>query len=295
MATEEQTTYNTTQPIDVSLFLSIGQRLTVSTRRITKVGFWLSKSLVISGDVYFKVVKVSDDSVIQSKVWGAISDLPSPGSEAYKEVVFDSPDFINEEVRIIVEPTAGDDEARVLVACQDTDVKADEKYTRYRVYTSEYEEVDTYDCAYIYTYGEETPEVTTQACTNIALESLTGNGMVTDLGSSTVTQHGHCWSTSQNPTTDDDKTTKGAIYQTGHFASAITGLISGATYYFRAYATNSYGTAYGSQVSNTMGTAIGRRHIWIEGKDIHWFGESGTERKKQGVGVASDHSILPWL
>jgi len=40
---------------------------------------------------------------------------------------------------------------------------------------------------------------------------------------------------------------------------------------------------------------VGRRHWWIEGKDIHWFGESGTERKKQGVAVASDHNILPWL
>lgn len=139
------------------------------------------------------------------------------------------------------------------------------------------------------------PAVTTQANTDIAPESLTGNGVMTSLGTATVTQHGHCWNTTQNPTTSDSKTTNGTAYQTGHFTSAITPLTVGATYYFKAYATNSYGTVYGSQVSNTMATAIGRRHWWVEKKDYHWFGEDGVEYKASGVGVASDHDIIPWL
>jgi len=137
-----------------------------------------------------------------------------------------------------------------------------------------------------------TPTVTTQANTDIAPESLTGNGVVTDLGGSTVTQHGHCWSTSQNPTIADTKTLKGIAYQTGHFTSAITPLTPGVTYYFKAYATNSYGTSYGSQVSNTMATAIGRRHWWVEGRDFHWFGQDGVEYIAPGIGVASPD--IPW-
>lgn len=142
------------------------------------------------------------------------------------------------------------------------------------------------------TTGVQAPTVTTQACTDIAPESLTGNGVVTSLGSATVTQHGHCWNTTQNPTTADTKTTLGTAYQTGHFTSAITPLTAGVTYYFKAYATNSWGTAYGSQVSNTMATAIGRRHWWVEGTDFHWFGQDGVEYKASGIGINS--ADIPW-
>jgi len=136
--------------------------------------------------------------------------------------------------------------------------------------------------------------VTTQANTNINPESLRGNGIITDLGASTVTQHGHCWSTSQNPTIADTKTTLGTAYQTGHFSSVITNLTAGTTYYFKAYATNSEGTTYGSQVSNTMATAIGRRHIWLDKEYIHYFDRYGLQRKVKGSGVASGDSDIPW-
>jgi len=137
--------------------------------------------------------------------------------------------------------------------------------------------------------------VTTQANTNINPESLRGNGIITDLGASTVTQHGHCWSTSQNPTTADTKTLKGIAYQTGHFTSELTPLTPGLTYYFKAYATNTEGTAYGSQVSNTMATFIGRRYVWLEDEDFHYFDQFGVERKTQGVGIASDDNMYDWI
>lgn len=141
--------------------------------------------------------------------------------------------------------------------------------------------------------GTGFPAVSTQANTDIAPESLTGNGVVTSLGGSTVTQHGHCWATSQNPTiASDTKTTLGTAYQTGHFTSAITDLLPGTTYYFKAYATNTGGTAYGSQVSNTMATAIGRRYWWVEGREFHWFGKDGVEYIAPGIGVNSPD--IPW-
>ena len=96
-----------------------------------------------------------------------------------------------------------------------------------------------------------TPTVTTQLCTDIDHESGTGHGNVTDLGDSAVTQHGHCWSTSHNPTTADDKTENGAKAATGAFTSAITGLAASTLYYVRAYATNTEGTAYGAEVELT--------------------------------------------
>ena len=99
--------------------------------------------------------------------------------------------------------------------------------------------------------GSNTPVVTTQAVSNIDTTSATGHGNITHLGISNPTQHGVCWSTTSNPTTSDSKTEEGAASATGAFTSNITGLSLGTTYYVRAYATNTAGTVYGTEVSFT--------------------------------------------
>jgi len=93
------------------------------------------------------------------------------------------------------------------------------------------------------------PTVTTNSTTNISQTSATSGGNVTSLGSSSVTARGVCWSTSSNPTISNSHTTNGG--GTGSYTSNITGLTANTPYYVRAYATNSAGTAYGSQVSFT--------------------------------------------
>ena len=105
-------------------------------------------------------------------------------------------------------------------------------------------------------YGDEVsftslkmPAVTTQAVTEIDLTTATGNGNITDLGIPNPTQYGVCWSTSTNPTTGNSKTEEGTASATGAFTSDITSLISGTTYYLKAYATNIAGTSYGNEVS----------------------------------------------
>ena len=90
------------------------------------------------------------------------------------------------------------------------------------------------------------PTVTTTAVSQIAQTSATSGGNVTSDGGATVTARGVCWSTTQNPTVSDSHTTDGS--GTGSFSSSITGLSPNTTYYVRAYATNSVGTAYGNQV-----------------------------------------------
>jgi len=91
------------------------------------------------------------------------------------------------------------------------------------------------------------PVLTTTDLSQITATTATGGGNITNDGGSPVTARGVCWSKSQNPTTADTKTTDGAGL--GSFTSAITGLTPGTTYYFRAYATNNIGTAYGNQVT----------------------------------------------
>ncbi len=91
------------------------------------------------------------------------------------------------------------------------------------------------------------PTVFTTAASSIQPTSATCGGNVTSDGGATVTARGVCWSTSQNPTTADSHTSDGS--GTGSFISNLTGLTAGTTYYVRAYATNSAGTAYGNEVS----------------------------------------------
>ena len=90
-----------------------------------------------------------------------------------------------------------------------------------------------------------TPSVTTGDVTNITTTTASCSGNVTSDGGSSVTARGVCWSTSQNPTTSNSKTTNGTGL--GTYTSHITGLSPNTTYYVRAYAINSQGTAYGEQ------------------------------------------------
>ena len=93
------------------------------------------------------------------------------------------------------------------------------------------------------------PTVSTMAVSNITTTSAICGGNVTSDGDSMVTSRGVCWSTSQNPTVSGNHTSDGN--GTGSFTSYITGLLTNTTYYVRAYATNSIGTAYGEQLSFT--------------------------------------------
>lgn len=105
-------------------------------------------------------------------------------------------------------------------------------------------------------YGEEksfktveimTPELTTNNVTDITTNSAKCGGNVTSDGNATVTARGVCWSTSPNPTIEDNKTTDGNA--TGNFISNLTNLTDNTTYYVRAYATNEKGTSYGEEKS----------------------------------------------
>lgn len=94
---------------------------------------------------------------------------------------------------------------------------------------------------------KEVPVVTTTEVTEITDITATCGGTIIDEGSSTIIARGVCWRTVTGPTTSDHITTDGT--GTGAFTSALTGLDPGVTYYVRAYATNSTGTAYGDEVT----------------------------------------------
>ncbi|MCK9578815.1 hypothetical protein M0R01_05030, partial [bacterium] len=99
------------------------------------------------------------------------------------------------------------------------------------------------------------PTVTTQAATDVADTSCTGNGNITSNGGGVITEKGICYKvgTTGDPTTADS-TVHDHTDSTGAFTEAITGLTANTGYRMRAYAINSAGTSYGETVQVTTTT-----------------------------------------
>ncbi len=93
------------------------------------------------------------------------------------------------------------------------------------------------------------PVLTTTNHSSLLTTSAISGGTITADGGTAVIARGVVWSTAASPTTANSKTVDGTGI--GSFTSSITGLTAGTTYYVRAYATNSSGTAYGNQITFT--------------------------------------------
>jgi hypothetical protein len=93
------------------------------------------------------------------------------------------------------------------------------------------------------------PTLTTTAVLDITNFSASSGGAVTSNGGAALTAWGVCWSTSANPTLANNFLQN--TISSGSFSSALSGLTQNTTYYVRAYATNSAGTAYGDEQSFT--------------------------------------------
>lgn len=95
------------------------------------------------------------------------------------------------------------------------------------------------------------PTINITAISDITETTAKCGGNVTNDGGATVTARGICWSTTTNPDINDNKVNNGN--GNGTYTSQLTSLIENTSYYVRAYATNSKGTAYSNQLSFTTG------------------------------------------
>ncbi|HLN19499.1 MAG TPA: fibrobacter succinogenes major paralogous domain-containing protein [Bacteroidales bacterium] len=99
------------------------------------------------------------------------------------------------------------------------------------------------------------PTIAITNTTAITTDGLIAEANISDDGGVTITERGFCWNTSQNPVVSGDHLSH-AQAGSGVFNVVISSMLPGKTYYLRAYATNSQGTAYSN--NTTITTAKGQ-------------------------------------
>ncbi|MDA0686217.1 MAG: hypothetical protein O3C22_05265 [Bacteroidetes bacterium] len=98
-------------------------------------------------------------------------------------------------------------------------------------------------------YKLDLPTVTAKSTVaNIKIDATAEvSGEVVSSNGGTVTERGVVWSSSPNPTINDNKKSNGSGL--GKFSVVLTGLQYSTKYYYRAYAINEAGTAYSDEYS----------------------------------------------
>ena len=95
------------------------------------------------------------------------------------------------------------------------------------------------------------PSVTTDSASSVAQTSVTLNGTITSIGTASPSIRGFQYGTT---TSYGTTTTESGSFGTGVYTADISGLSCNTTYHFRAYATNTAGTSYGSDATFTTTT-----------------------------------------
>jgi len=147
--------------------------------------------------------------------------------------------------------------------------------------------------------------ITTTAVSSINISSAQSGGNITNDGGAPVTARGVVWSTTENPTIENNEGLTEDGEGSGSFISNLTDLDILTNYYVRAYATNSIGTSYGNPVIFTTlmpdgpGSIItdvdGNIYntIWINNKQ--WMKENlKTTKYNDDTPIPNITSIIEW-
>jgi hypothetical protein len=117
------------------------------------------------------------------------------------------------------------------------------------------------------------PSVTTGSASVASPNIATLNGTITNIGCSAVTSAGFEYSGISGFANGNGTSVTSSNLSAGSFSATLTSLIQGATYYYKAWAINNGGIAYGIQQSFTMPAIPGGLKIYStpipRGGDVH--------------------------
>ena len=155
-------------------------------------------------------------------------------------------------------------------------------------------------------YGEKEnslPTLTTINATNITATTATLGGNITSTGVPAYTEKGICIATTRNPTTSSGTKLdfKGSGKGTGNYTIDVINMQPSTTYYVRAYAINSSGTAYGNEINlkTEKGTQVRFKKEYAEGwvtemtVDIEDGEELASYYFGEAAGTSPYYEIIP--
>jgi len=135
------------------------------------------------------------------------------------------------------------------------------------------------------------PQITTTLISAITSSTASSGGVISSTGGDTISAKGVCWSTSPNPTIALSTKTNNGL-GTATFTSNITGLLPITTYYVRAYATNSFGTAYGQEEVFTTLSALPSLTTTAASSITNTTASSGGTISSDGGAPITDRGIV---
>ncbi len=252
MAVEEQTLYNTTEPVAPD-YRRVGQRLTISNRLVSKLGFWFHRQSYPTGILVFEIYRKSNEELLASKLWGNAIDVPSGLPPTYLEVEFDEPVLIDDEVYICAYSTGTSASDFPIMHRQYPSVKPNEGYVQKN---GTWEEDDRLDTAYRYTYIIPPLDIATTPATGVIYNLAILTSELTDDGGEACDvrfQWGETDAYGNDTPWQAGNNTGDIIIQ------EIGGLLENTLYHFRAQGRNSGGTVNGYDLTfRTAKAAVGR-------------------------------------
>jgi endonuclease I len=142
------------------------------------------------------------------------------------------------------------------------------------------------------------PVLSTAAISDITHNSAISGGLITSDGGAAIISRGVCWGTTSNPTILSNITSDGN--GSGSYISNITGLNASTLYFVRAYAINSVGTGYGTEVSfSTSGVSPPSAPVATAATSItsnsfiaNWDAAAGATSYRLDVSTSGSFSTL---
>lgn len=144
------------------------------------------------------------------------------------------------------------------------------------------------------------PTLSTAALAGTGSTSVSTGGSIEEDGGSAITERGVVWATTANPDLGAGRSVDAAA-ATGDFSTQVTGLLPNTTYYLRAYASNSAGTAYGEELEfttqavalaaePTVAATLSASQVGPVSLQLHFAGGNGVKRlviARQGSAVGA--------
>lgn len=142
------------------------------------------------------------------------------------------------------------------------------------------------------------PEISTEKIVKPLLHTVQAGGIILSDGGTAVIRRGVCWSSTPDPTIEDDTTINGSGI--GIFTSSLKGLAAQSRYWVRAYATTAIGTSYGNtEVFTTLDSTLtdidNNSYKVVQIGEQVWMAENlRTTRYRNGDSIPTIENSSTW-